>query len=79
MRTAAGIAGSDATVNCAAGDIATGGGGHVTTVGGTNQELRRSAPITGGVLSTANQTPNGWLAHSNQTFTVYVVCLDITP
>jgi hypothetical protein len=73
-------AGVDKAVSCDTNDIATGGGVRMTTVGSNNQEVQRSVPARNGATATDGQTPNGWIGTSNVAgFTVYVVCLDITP
>ncbi|MFD9393675.1 hypothetical protein ACFWBB_23995 [Streptomyces sp. NPDC060000] len=72
MRTA--TATGTATVTCAAGDVATGGG--VTLASGA---LTENFP-TGG---TATTPPTGWQATTTtataNNITAYVICADLTP
>jgi hypothetical protein len=63
------------SVSCNAGERATGGGGDSTGIG----DLELSVPLTGGSISTAGQTPNGWRVQYNGNFafddvTAYVLC-----
>jgi hypothetical protein len=62
------------TVSCPAGDVATGGGGHVGSAGIWPAAITRSEPhVTGGkpdgwVVVVANTTP------ASQEFTAYAIC-----
>jgi hypothetical protein len=61
--------------------VATGGGAYLASAingAGNNHEVQRSAPVTGNTNtpSTSGQIPDGWMAHSADAFTVYVVCLN---
>jgi len=64
------------SVNCTGTEKAVGGGG--ATVG--SGDMEETLPLTGGVPSTAGQTPNGWRVEYNgnavsDDVTVYALCV----
>jgi hypothetical protein len=67
--------GSSASVQCASGKIALGGGGSTATA---SSSLFLSAPLnSSGTLAADGETPTGWKAEvkgNNPGVTVYVIC-----
>jgi hypothetical protein len=77
VRTVTFVAAGEATasVTCAAGERATGGG---ATTGTPTGDVAESTPAVNGAVATAGATPNGWRARATgtngETLTVFAVC-----
>jgi hypothetical protein len=74
VKLATGAAGSDVTVQCGAGLVATGGGVESTAA---NAKIGQSRPMeSNGTSPEANDLPTGWSGSAEAgTITVYVICL----